>query len=490
MDTGEWLDTWLRSKLVTPRTLEKYSTAVAKLKEVLAFTDLAEITPELVEKATGGDPGLRSVLSMALGQAVKAGLANKNVASVKREQRKPQEGSLYYRANRKAWVALVTVTDENGNRIQRTRQIKVDRKTKNPPDEAIRALEELKKLRSSGRMLRDISTVKELIEDWLSSIRVKGPNQGEGLARATYEQYESIALHQVIPHLGKMKVEELTRVKVDRWLRDLEASTYRRTNGIVVAYSAATLRRCRGVLAMALDRAIKDGIVSRNAARESEVPGGRPRPEKHALSEEQAASLIESSCGTNLGPLWALMITTGLRRGEAVGLRWSDYDGESIVVTSQIKMEGKRIVRGELKTERSRRRIHLPDFLIDDLEDHRKLQGVMAQKDGRDLPELIFANSKGKAIRPDNLRNYFLAACRKAGIEPHPDGRAWSVHELRHTAASQLLNDRVPMQIVSRTLGHSSITITMDVYAHLTNEDGKVVADSMSKRYGSKKRRK
>ena len=99
-------------------------------------------------------------------------------------------------------------------------------------------------------------------------------------------------------------------------------------------------------------------------------------------------------------------------------------------------------------------------------------------------PELIFTNSQGSHIRPDNLRKRFITACKVAGIEPHEDGRSWSVHELRHTAASQLLNDRVPVQIVSRTLGHSSITVTLDVYSHLTDQDSELVADSMSKRYG------
>ena len=170
MDTGEWLDKWLETKLVTPKTLEKYSVAVATLKEVLAFVDLTDLAPELVEKATGRDPGLRSVLSMALGQAVKTGLIGKNVAAVKREQRSPQEGSLYYRANRKAWVAQVTLIEPSGKRIVKTRLIKVDRKTKNPPEAAIRALEDLKKLKSGGGLVKGTSTVSELIEEWLASI--------------------------------------------------------------------------------------------------------------------------------------------------------------------------------------------------------------------------------------------------------------------------------------------------------------------------------
>ena len=224
--------------------------------------------------------------------------------------------------------------------------------------------------------------------------------------------------------------------------------------------------------------------MSRNVAKESDPLGGRPRPEKHAMSEKQAGPLIESSRGSNLGPLWALMITTGLRRGEALGLRWSDYDGESITVTSQLKIEAGQIVRGDLKTERSKRMLHLPNFLVSDLSTHKQRQLENAEKNGREPPELIFVNSRGKPIRPDNVRTYFVAAYKRAEIEPHEDGRYWTVHELRHTNASQLLNDRVPMQIVSRTLGHSSIAITMDVYAHLMDRDSELVADSMSKRYG------
>ena len=180
------------------------------------------------------------------------------------------------------------------------------------------------------------------------------------------------------------------------------------------------------------------------------------------------------------------MITTGLRRGEALGLRWQDYDGETISVTSQLKIEGGKVVRGELKTDKSKRRLRLPAYLIEDFAAHRATQIEAATKDGREPPELIFTNSGGSHVRPDNLRKRFISACTKAGIEPHADGRAWSVHELRHTAASQLLSDRVPMQIVSRTLGHSSITVTLDVYSHLSEQDSELAADSMSKRYGAK----
>ncbi len=483
MDSGEWLDRWLATKQATPKTLEKYALAVRTLKESLASIEIEEITVAVAERVGKEDPALRSVLSMALAQAVKANLIGSNVAAVKREQRKPQEGSLYYRPNRKAWMAQVTFISPDGRPIKRTRLIKVDRKTKNPPEEAVRALEELKALKTGGGMLKGSSTIEELMNEWLASIRVKGPNQSDGLARATFAQYESLTRRQVIPMLGKIKAKDLTRSRVDRWLRDLESSHYTSPNGKSVDYSANTLRLCRVVLGMALKWAIREGVVARNVARESLPAGGRPQPEKHAMTEEQAAQLIDSSRGTPLGTLWALMIVTGLRRGEALGLRWQDFDGESITVTSQIKLEGGKIARGDLKTDKSRRRIRLPGFLVRDLETHRELQRATTEKNGGVLSELIFTNSKGGPIRPDNLRDRFISACKRAGIASHEDGKPWGVHELRHTAASQLLNDRVPMQIVSRILGHSSITVTLDVYSHLTDQDSELVADSMNNRY-------
>lgn len=480
MGISEWLEKWLAIKQASPPTMEKYAHAVAILKTSLADTDLQEITVDLVEQATGQDPSLRSVLAMALAQAVKAELLKINVAAIRREQRRPQEGSLYYRANRKAWVAQVTRIESSGERIVKTRLIKVERKTKNPPEAAIRALEELKALKTSGGLVRGTSLISELMTEWLDSLIVKSGNQAKGLAVRTYEQYCDIARLHIVPHLGNIKAKDLKRASVEKWLRTLEGETY--TAGIkTIGYSSNTLRLCRVVLGMALEWARSEKIVTQNVAREARPPGGRPRPEKCALDEDQVRRLIEFTRGDSLGALWELMVTTGLRRGEALGLRWKDFDGESITVTSQLKIEGGRVVRGDLKTDNSKRRLRLPAYLINDLEAHRLRQ---CEHYGSER-ELIFTTSVGTAIRPDNIQARFTRACDSAGIKRHDDGKAWSVHEMRHTAASQLLSDRVPMQIVSRTLGHSSIGVTMDVYSHLSELDSELVADSMSKRYGT-----
>lgn len=484
MLTGDMLDLWLSSRAVNPVTREKYHRAVGMLKETLAFVELEDLTGELIAKVINEDKTLQSVLSMTLDLATKRGYISKNLAKVKRDQRKPNEGSLSYRADRKSWLAQVT-SFEDGKRITKSRLIRVSRKTSKPPAEAIKALVELKAEKDRGLLTKGNSPISELMNEWLSSLQVKGADQAKGLAVRTYEQYADISKLHIVPGLGRIKIKDLKRSHVEKWLRTLEAEKYER-GGRTVAYSANTLRLCRAVLAMALEWARREGIAVQNVARDAKTPGGRPRPEKHAMNEDQARRLIEATRGTGLGALWALMITTGLRRGEALGLRWKDFDGESISVTSQLKIEGGKVTRGDLKTDKSKRKLRLPNYLIEDLEAHRAKQ---IESHGTEL-ELMFTNSMGMAIRPDNLQARFWAACNQAGIEPHSDGKAWSVHELRHTAASQLLSDQVPMQIVSRTLGHSSIGVTLDVYAHLTDRDSELVADSMARRYGSKETQK
>lgn len=334
-------------------------------------------------------------------------------------------------------------------------------------------------------MVKGATTVGELLEEWLASIRVKSNGQGKGLAVRTFEQYRDISHGHVIPAVGRIKLKDLHKSHIEGWLQRMEGTSYRKGKR-TLTYSANTIRLCRAVLGMALKWGVGEGLVAKNVAAEARPGGGRPRPQKNAMSEDQARQLIEATRGSYPGALWALMITTGLRRGEASGLRWSDFDGESITLTGQLKIEGGSVTRGDLKTEKSKRRLRLPGFLIEDLELYIQTQLSLKLDEGIQPPELIFTNSHGEAIRPDNLTKRFITACKKAGIEPHEDGRPWSIHELRHTAASQMLGNRVPMQIVSRTLGHSSITVTLDVYSHLSDRDSEFVADSMERLYGAK----
>ena len=164
------------------------------------------------------------------------------------------------------------------------------------------------------------------MEAWLASLRVKAGNQGKGLAVRTFEQYSDISRSHIVPSLGRIKIKDLNKSKVTAWLHVMEGTSYTKGER-TLTYSANTIRLCRAVLGMALKWGIAEGLVAKNVAAETKPGGGRPRPEKNAMSEDQAKRLIEATRGSYLGALWALMITTGLRRGEALGLRWQDYDG-------------------------------------------------------------------------------------------------------------------------------------------------------------------
>ena len=201
------------------------------------------------------------------------------------------------------------------------------------------------------------------------------------------------------------------------------------------------------------------------------------RHEGRTLSPEQARHLLETLKGHHNEALYALMLSTGLRRGEALGLQWSDFDRSTGVlrVSRQLKREGSRLVTTDTKTSLSRRAVNLPVPMLKTLLDHET-----RQRDQKELLGLswidsgyVFTSSVGTPIDPRNLYREFQKVCRKAGLGD------WHPHELRHSAASLMLAQGVKIQVVSQVLGHSSIRMTADVYGHLLDPDRKEAASAM-----------
>ena len=165
------------------------------------------------------------------------------------------------------------------------------------------------------------------------------------------------------------------------------------------------------------------------------------------------------------------MLTLGLRRGEVLGLSWTDVDlgkARSLTVRRSLarsrSMPGTktRIVVGDVKTARSRRTMHLPDPVVDVLKAHKAKQALerLAAAEWQDHG-LVFSSRIGTPLDPDNFARRFVALAEKAKLGH------WHPHEARHSAASIMLAQGVPLQVVSEVLGHSSIRLTKDVYGHL-----------------------
>ena len=164
--------------------------------------------------------------------------------------------------------------------------------------------------------------------------------------------------------------------------------------------------------------------------------------------------------------LYVLAVTTGLRQGELLGLKWDDVDLESELIRVRrtlVRHKG-RLLLGEPKTKRSRRTVRLTETATKALEEHLARQIAEIERLG-DLYEdqgLVFATQRGTLVNPSNLRKrFFVPLLNKAGL---PSIR---FHDLRHTCATLLLSRNVNPKVVSEILGHATVAITLDTYSHV-----------------------
>lgn len=184
------------------------------------------------------------------------------------------------------------------------------------------------------------------------------------------------------------------------------------------------------------------------------------------LNEEQVRTLFEASSQDRLHALWVLLVTTGLRLGEAIGLQWQDLDleqGKLVVRRSLQRQRQAGLVFVEPKTRASRRTVHLPSGTAAALRAHRARQTaekLLASSAWQDR-DLVFCRWDGGPIEPSCVVQRFHRLLKRARL---PDIR---VHDLRHTAATLHLQKGTHPKIVQEMLGHSTIALTLDTYSHV-----------------------
>ena len=365
------------------------------------------------------------------------------------------EGSIYQRKSDGLWIGTASVGwDDEGRRIRKT----VSAKTRN---EALAKLRVVQRHLEDGLPVPDASlTVEQLVERWYNEVL------RHQVAISAADNYRSIAKRHLYPTLGKKRLSNLTVGDVDRLI----------SSKVDAGYSTSTVRRIRSILAQALDQAIRWGSVNRNVATLSRPPK-QQRSEGRTMTPQEARTLLEAVKGHRNEALYALMLSTGLRRGEALGLQWQDFESKSGVlqVRRQLKREGGVLVTSDTKTARSRRAVTLPTPMVTALKDHRERQAKEAKELGTAWQDtgFIFVTSVGTPMDPRNMYRDFQKICEGAGLG------AWHPHELRHSAASLMLAQGVKLQVVSEVLGHASIRMTADVYGHILDPDRQAAADAM-----------
>jgi integrase len=238
----------------------------------------------------------------------------------------------------------------------------------------------------------------------------------------------------------------------------------------------ATVQKVHAVLHKALDQATSWSLVPRNPTNAVKAP--RPASEEiRPLNREQAKALLQIAHTERFEALYMLALTTGLRQGELLGLKWEDVNLETglIHVRRTLTRNRGRLLLGEPKTKRSRRTVRLTEAAVEALKRHLAQQMEQIERLG-DLYEdhgLVFATQRGTLVNPTNLRKRSFAPLLAKAKLP-----MIRFHDLRYTCATLLLSRNVNPKIVSEMLGHSSIAITLDTYSHVlpNMQDGAVRA--------------
>lgn len=327
-------------------------------------------------------------------------------------------------------------------------------------DEMAKALAD----RADGLVFDDENvTVGEYLDTWL-----KGSVRGS-VRQSTLDRYESAIQLHIEPALGRLRLKKLTPAHLAGFYQDrLDAGL-----------APATVNKLHAILHKAFDQAVKWNMVPRNVTNAVKAP--RPRPkEMSALSADETRRLLEAARGDKLEALYVLAVTTGMRQGELLALKWQDVDLENatISVRRTLTKSGGRLLLGEPKTKKSRRTIHVTETVVRALREHLARQMEHMQRLG-DLYQdegLVFASEVGSPINPTNLRKRSFASLLKRAKLAEI-----RFHDLRHTCATLLLTSNVHPKYVQELLGHATIAITLDTYSHVLPGMGAQVASAMDK---------
>lgn len=280
----------------------------------------------------------------------------------------------------------------------------------------------------------------------------------------TLVSYRQIVADYLVPAIGRIPLAKLTPADVQGVL-----------NRIATRRSAQTTRNVHAVLRRALSQALAWGMVPRNVAGLANPPRVH-RSEVRALSPSDAGAILAAVKGDRLEPVVIFALATGVRQGEALALRWGDADlltGTVRIRHTLQRLTGRSVVLAEPKTDRSRRTLTLPASVVSMLSDHRVRQAELWRTAGLrwkgalrpdDPTGYVFTTSIGTPLNGPDTTRAFQRLLAAAGL---PRMR---FHDLRHGAASLLLAQGVSPRVIQDMLGHSTITTTMGIYAHVIPE--------------------
>ncbi len=360
------------------------------------------------------------------------------------------EGNITKRADGR-WMARLMLPDGSRKYFYATTR-----------QEVSRLLAKAVRDRDSGLpVVGERQTVKEYFTSWLETMKMS-------LRPRTWKRYEQYVRIHLLPTLGATTLSKLSAQQLQMlYAARLKAGS-----------SRTSIHHLHAVIHKALDAALRLSLVQRNVS-ELVDPPRIQHHEMATLSPEQAKVFLEAAVGDRFEALYVLALTTGMRQGELLALQWRDVDleGGTIQVRASLQHTGSEFVFTEPKTAHSRRRVALTRRAIEALRLHRLRQleerNALGDVWSKDY-DMVFPNSIGGPMEDTHLRQReFWPLIKRAGLPP------MRFHDLRHTAATLLLGQGINPKIVSEMLGHSQVSITLDIYSHVTPHMQKLAADAM-----------
>jgi integrase len=371
------------------------------------------------------------------------------------------EGSVYeYPKGSGKWVAQIYLEDGTAKRRRAATQRE--------------AREKLKKLQAEIEQGVNLSIQQPTVAQWCVTWLEHFATNLKANIRDDYAGV--IARYIENETIGKRRLDKLTPADVQAWV-----------NALTQRIAPLTVRNAHARLHKALEVAVRNGYVVRNVASKTELP---PIPATHIqpLNFEQSLALLDIVAHHRWAALYRLALNLGMREAELFGLTWPaiDLERKTLRIFQQLRRvrskpgEARVFVLQTVKTKAGERTLRLDDDLVKVLRDHRQSyheeRALLGEKWRDPWGTLVFTTETGAPIHISCLLDHFRGVLKKAELP------AIRFHDLRHTAATLMLADGVPMVTVSKILGHSSPAITATIYAHALDESKSVAIAGLSRR--------
>lgn len=336
-------------------------------------------------------------------------------------------------------------------------------------------------VRSGGYVEPSKVTVARFLADWVER------KAQDDLEPSTAMSYRQKINHYLIPRLGPLRVQELDIATIEDTLRTIHREGGREGRPL----SLRTVRYCRFILSAALEEAQRRGMRADNPAKLARVPN-REHPDwqprsapRQPWSVDELRRFLAVATEDRLAAMWVTYVRSGARRGELLSLTWTD-DVDLEAGTLEVRRsrttvqtdDGRRVYdKAKPQSLASRRTITLDTHNVSVLKAHRRQQAAERLAAGVAWidEDRVFCKEDGTGLDPDRISARFTELCDKAKV------RRVRLHDTRHGMATLMLAAGVPIEVVSKRLGHARISVTYDMYTHPDDAQQREAADAFSR---------